>query len=59
MSLRDGRGRIRCYISDIRCATWADRWVWMPTEWSVMAQVPVCDVCLGPEESPLTPLEIP
>ena len=37
---------IRCYLAGINCHTWADRWAWMPTEWSVNAYVPVCDACL-------------
>ena len=44
--MEDERGRIRCYLADLDCLTWADRWVWMSTEWSVLARVPVCNPCL-------------
>lgn len=32
--------RMRCYYDD--CDQWATTAVWTPTEWSVMAKVPVC-----------------
>ena len=51
MTLTNRRGRIRCYLADLDCRTWADRWAWMPTEWSVMAKVPVCDPCLDEGKS--------